>query len=237
MDEHVGTCKHKQKLAHCLLFDPYKLNTGGEPMLLPKTPIPRYSTRFGHTRNDNRPKRIGRKGDPIPLDRRDINDAVVAHFWEQFERRFWAHVVKGSQDECWEWRGTKRTGGYGFLRVWVLQGNPEIKASRIAWLLVHGSVPVDQLLCHRCDNPACVNVAHLFLGTHTDNSQDMIRKGRKYSTAGTNNGNAILTPAAVLEIRQLLASKVTVRDIALRHGVGIGVVYSIKYNRAWKQVA
>ena len=211
--------------------------------MLPKIPLhtsnmkamPRYSTRFGHTRND--PPRVGQKGDTHPLDKEDIGRAVVAHFWAQMERRFWAHVSKGLPDECWEWRGTKRGNGYGFLRFWVLPGNPEIKASRIMWLLVHGSVPVDRLLCHTCDNPACVNPDHLFLGTQQENIQDMVRKGRHSSHRGYKNPAARLNESQVREIRRLSDEGQSLRSLASQYGVSVGCVSLIRSRRTWKEVA
>ena len=212
--------------------------------MLPKIPLqtshakamPRYSNRFGHVRNEP-PRRVGQKGTTHPLDREDISLAVVAHFWAQLERRFWAHVVRLAPDKCWEWRGTKRTGGYGFLRVWILPGNPEIKANRLAWLLEHGSVPVDRLVCHRCDNPGCVNPAHLFLGTHRDNAQDMLAKGRKASTRGEHSGQAKLNDESVRAIKVFAEQGVSGVEIARRFKVSSSTVSMILRGRNWSHVA
>lgn len=88
--------------------------------------------------------------------------------------QFWSKARKG--DGCWEWTGfvAKRTG-YGQARYqmgkWL--------AHRLAWTLTHGEIPEGMQVCHDCDNRRCVNPAHLFLGSATDNVHDMLAKGRE----------------------------------------------------------
>src|SRR5688500_2653189 len=88
------------------------------------------------------------------------------------EDRFWPKVQKS--DGCWEWTGAKQPAGYGnFYFRGVVQ-----LAHRVAWELANGPVAVGQHVLHRCDNPRCVRIEHLFLGTHADNMRDMLSKGR-----------------------------------------------------------
>jgi hypothetical protein len=91
--------------------------------------------------------------------------------------RFWPKVDKRGEDECWEWQGS-RSRGYGRILIGGAKGRP-YQAHRIAWELTVGHrLPDSIMVLHRCDNPPCVNPAHLFLGTQLDNMRDCAAKGR-----------------------------------------------------------
>jgi len=92
------------------------------------------------------------------------------------------------------------SGGYGQLYV----DGKLIKAHRLAWQLENGSIPEGLCVLHHCDNRACCNPAHLFLGTYSDNACDMMNKGR--GGRGAQNGNAKLTREQVRQIRKLYAT-------------------------------
>lgn len=81
-------------------------------------------------------------------------------------------------DDCWMWRGNLR-GGYGYFCVTLDKAQYVMKAHRASYYLFNGEVG-DLFVCHRCDTPACVNPAHLFLGTNQDNILDASVKGRLY---------------------------------------------------------
>jgi hypothetical protein len=87
--------------------------------------------------------------------------------------RFWAKVDRSG--ECWEWRGATSGDGYG--RVWA--GDRTRQATHVAWEMVNGPIPDGLWVCHSCDNPPCVRVDHLWLGTISDNAKDRDGKGRR----------------------------------------------------------
>jgi len=87
---------------------------------------------------------------------------------------FWALVQKGKLRECWNWKGETEKGGYGKFP------NPgkEKRAHRFSYQLHYGRVPPGLFVCHRCDNPTCVNPNHLYAGTAFDNARDASVRGR-----------------------------------------------------------
>ena len=135
--------------------------------------------------------------------------------------RFWKRVNKGAADDCWVWTGAQGALGYGYIGVGG-RGNTRI-VSRVSWVLHFGQIPPGLLICHKCDNPSCVNPQHLFLGTLDDNAKDMMAKGRGNLSgqhmAGEKNGNAKLTQRAAEEIRAARARGEKYEDIAARYGV------------------
>lgn len=86
--------------------------------------------------------------------------------------RFWAKVAKS--DGCWEWTGPRLPRGYGVIRA----DGRQTYAHRVSWLLHFGPIPDRAFVLHHCDNPPCVNPAHLWVGSQADNVRDMIAKGR-----------------------------------------------------------
>jgi hypothetical protein len=82
--------------------------------------------------------------------------------------------------ECMEFTGAKNHLGYGYVGY----KGKVMKAHRLAFLLANGPLSDDILVLHRCDNPACINPQHLFLGTHHDNTVDMVKKGRHSRCGG-----------------------------------------------------
>lgn len=107
---------------------------------------------------------------------------------------------------------------------------------RVAWVLANGPVPEGQVVMHRCDNPPCVKLEHLVLGTVADNNLDRDQKGRHRPLPGSKNGNARLTEWQVAEIRVHLTRSISQAAIGARYGVSQSLVWLIKAGRAWTHV-
>lgn len=89
--------------------------------------------------------------------------------------RFWDNVVK--TPNCWYWVGCKNSNGYGNIRI-----NYKIYLThRLSYFIYFGDIPENMCVCHTCDNPSCVNPAHLWVGSRSENTRDMIKKGRQGS--------------------------------------------------------
>lgn len=93
-----------------------------------------------------------------------------------------------TDNNCWEWQGTRLATGYGLFRVLGQR-----LAHRVSFVLKYGTLGEGLFVCHKCDNKTCVNPDHLFLGTHQDNMDDMVVKGRstknKYLRTHCKNGH------------------------------------------------
>jgi hypothetical protein len=116
-------------------------------------------------------------------------------------KRFYSKVSIDAITGCHEWTACKLKEGYGQFRL----GNKMKLAHRIAWARENGEIPEGMCVCHKCDNPSCVNPGHLFLGTHQDNMDDKKFKGRGNQPKGENNGSARITKEQALHVIQLLA--------------------------------
>lgn len=149
--------------------------------------------------------------------------------------RFWSKVDQRGPDECWAWQGWIDQKGYGYFGYRYRMR----RAHRISWLLTHGEWPGDLMVLHRCDNPSCVNPAHLFLGTAQDNTDDMIIKGRKrvgYRPKGSEHGNSKLTEIDIPVIRKMLNDGYTMDAVAAHFNVARSTIGRVKSGACWKHI-
>lgn len=131
---------------------------------------------------------------------------------------------------CWTWKFMKDKKGYGRF---LLNGMPRI-ASRVAYFMYVGAIPSGKLVCHRCDNPSCVNPDHLFIGSAKQNTADMVSKGRGKWVKGERNGRSKLTDKEVIEIRSL--SGPTDREVAAKYKISPSVVHQIRRGKIWRHL-
>jgi len=106
---------------------------------------------------------------------------------------------------CFPYSGWKDKNGYGVIRAWRKFRIKERRAHRAAWIIANGPIPKGVFVLHKCDNPSCIRISHLFLGTALDNKRDSQHKNR--GVIGERNGRAILTWSQVKQIRSLYHGK------------------------------
>lgn len=147
------------------------------------------------------------------------------------EERFWNQVDVGDEDTCWIWQG-KKEEGYGRL---YFKGKKRY-VHRVAWELANEQpVPDGLFVLHKCDEPACVNPGHLWLGTQADNMKDMREKGR--DVKGELSPTSKLTEAQVKEILQIHGEgKLNMKEISRLVGVHYNTVRRIISREKWKHV-
>lgn len=157
----------------------------------------------------------------FPSDPKDIAD---------LRDRFWMNVRK--QGECWIWQLSLAKAGYGQYTF----KDQNYSAHRLAYFLHHGSIPDGKIVCHKCDNPACVNPDHLFAGTYLENNHDCKTKGRFKAGGGPKPIGQKLTRADVDIIRSEYAAN-PVRgkcaELARRFGIKLCSVSDILKGRSW----
>lgn len=111
------------------------------------------------------------------------------------------------------------------------------KAHRVSWMLANGPIPAGMVVCHRCDNPPCVNPDHLFLGTQIDNMRDRSKKGRGNHRKGSRHGRAKLTEQDVRVIRSRYATGDWKQsDLAAEYGVSQPLIGHIVRRVTWRHI-
>lgn len=131
---------------------------------------------------------------------------------------------------CLLWTACRNERGYGAL----VHHRKAVLAHRLSYQVNVGPIPAGMCVCHRCDTPACVNPAHLFLGTHADNMADKVSKRRQ--SRGESHGKAKMTEAQVLEMRALHAAGETQKGLAARFGVSKFLIHCVVSGKTWKHL-
>lgn len=170
------------------------------------------------------------------------------------KERFWSRVNKGGPihpvlgTPCWLWTGRLslgRRGGYG--TIMSKEHGYQIRAHRASFEIHLGAIPAGLVVCHHCDNPPCVNPAHLFAGTRADNNADMKSKGRRAAgLAVTSRGNTKLSDESVSTILRLYlpsdgvgfrpANGWSLSKLAMRFGVSKRTILFIVQRKTWAHI-
>jgi hypothetical protein len=175
-----------------------------------------------------------------------VSAAVKRESGSTLAERLQFYSMPEPNSGCWLWLGSVSHWGYGEIR-WKKKN---LRAHRVSWELANNqAIPDGMFVCHKCDNPGCINPTHLFVGTHQDNVDDMYRKGRgkwrhlkrghakgttfKTSRRGEKVSSAKLTEAAVREIK---AHGKAHRFLARKYGVNYSAIKDVLKGRTWKHV-
>ena len=153
------------------------------------------------------------------------------------------HTMYVKTDTCWLWQRSCITAGYGYFTViHTVDGvkRRSMNAHRYSYML-HNNISQlrkDQLICHTCDNPKCVNPSHLYLGTYTDNVRDCESRNRANHVNGEQHGRVKLTAETVLAIRRAYeAGNTTHVKLAKEYNTSSGNIADILSRRRWKHLA
>lgn len=169
------------------------------------------------------------------------------------EREFWSKVDRNGPvpkhrpelGPCWIWVMAKSEKGYGVTSY----DHKFTTAHRLSWFFTNGRIDSSEMVCHHCDTPPCCNPAHLFLGNHKSNAEDMVSKSRQ--SRGESHAQAILpnrprgeenalhkfTEAQVLEMRRLYAeTKTPIQEIADLFNASYGGTEKIVRGISWAQL-
>ena len=163
---------------------------------------------------------------------------------KSFQDKFWSNVAPPDKNGCQKWLGAsylcfshdrkgRRYSKPNSVRPRVTVGGRSHMDYRVSWMLKHGQIPKGMFICHHCDNTMCVNVDHLFMGTHQDNMDDMKKKGRQGYHKGEAHGMHKLTEE---QVETIYTSIEMGRTLAKQFGVDEAVITRIRQRKIWTHV-
>jgi len=148
------------------------------------------------------------------------------------KQRLLDNVRVDEQTGCWDWLKFKDRNKYGHIKV---LGKSEL-VHRVAYQTLVGDIPSGMFVCHRCDNPSCLNPEHLFIGTNQDNIDDKVAKNRQSKIGqqkGSKHSLAKLTEKDIVDIR---ISTLSQNKLALLYGMTQSSISQIQNKITWSHV-
>lgn len=142
--------------------------------------------------------------------------------WDRLRRRL-KKVPQSLDTPCWEFQGAKDQDGYGKIRV----GDEIERTHRLSFMCKHGPVEPGMVVRHKCDNPPCCNPAHLEIGTHEENMQDMVARGR-------HRGNAKISSEDAADIRVAKMRGATLASLAKKYDVSESTISAVISGQNWQ---
>lgn len=164
----------------------------------------------------------------------DPHTVATGHRYTTLDVSERLHKHSESEGACRVYtRGNPSRSGHRLISI----NGRDIGVHRAAWEAANGPIPAGLCVCHKCDNPSCINVQHLFLGTVADNNADRDRKGRQVAPVGSKHPRAKVAEWQVLEIRKLYAAGgMSQRSLAAQYGVSQRAIWNILSGNGWKHV-
>lgn len=133
---------------------------------------------------------------------------------------FWNKIAVAGPDECWNWTGAKSSYGHGIFR----HDGKNVRSHRLLLEMCGVNIPDNKVVCHKCDNPSCVNPDHLFVGTQFDNMADMTKKGRRFFKINSEDA---------MRIKDMLRCGAKQQSIADWFGVSNQLISAINCGHNW----
>lgn len=171
---------------------------------------------------------------------------MIPELTDNDKARFFRHVINSNDGGCWGWKAETTDKGYARFNI----KDDRFLASRISYKVHFFVDPSEMCVLHKCDNPACTNPEHLFLGTTQDNTADRNKKGRtargrRHSSVthpektprGSRNGMSKLNEEMITEIRKMRQSGFKLTEIADAYNVSVATIGMIVLGKLWRHVA
>ncbi len=152
-------------------------------------------------------------------------------------QRFWSKVNKAGPNDCWEWTGARTPDGYGFMFAGPLYeiDTRWVRSNRLSYEMHKGPIPEGLSVLHHCDNPPCVNPAHLYAGTQQQNVKDRAtrKRGKEHRQGGESNDNAKLTEADIPTIIEMVRAGKRQGVVGTIFGISQQHVSRIVHGHSW----